>query len=130
MKRAREQIAVIVDEYGGTAGIVTLEDLVEEIVGDIEDEYDEGSEELKRLGDREFLVMGSVRIDDFNAFTGLSVAAEYSDTVAGFIAETLGSVAVAGTVLRAAGAEFVVESMTGNRIRKVRVRLLSDHAFH
>lgn len=129
MKLAREQIAVIVDEYGGTAGIVTLEDLVEEIVGDIEDEYDEGSEELKRLGDREFLVMGSVRIDDFNAFTGLSVAAEYSDTVAGFIAETLGSVATAGTALRAAGAEFLVESMTGNRIRKVRVRLLGDHAF-
>lgn len=129
MKLAREQIAVIVDEYGGTAGIVTLEDLVEEIVGDIEDEYDQGSEELKRLGDRDFLVMGSVRIDDFNTFTGLSVVSEYSETVAGFIAETLGSVATAGMTLRAAGAEFVVESMTRNRIQKVRVRLLPGHVF-
>ncbi len=123
MQRQRVHMAVVVDEYGGIAGLVTLEDIVEEIVGEIQDEYDQGEElpyEAQANGD--YLFQGRIDLDDFNEITTSSLPKEEADTLAGFIYSRLGRVPTSGESLRIDNVLLTVEQVIGRRIRKVRVQ--------
>lgn len=92
MQKHRTQIAVVVDEYGGTEGIITLEDLIEDILGNIRDEYDDEEDEIRRIDDGKFTVDGSTSLEDIEELTGVSLADCSSETVAGFILDKLGRI--------------------------------------
>ncbi|MDT0181200.1 hemolysin family protein [Microbacterium sp. ARD31] len=117
MRAEGHQIAVVVDEYGGTDGIVTLEDLVEEVVGEIFDEYDDA---VAPVGDRE-IIDGRLNLQDFSEATGITLPRGASDTVAGFVTERLGRLAVVGDTIDVDGATIQVTAMDRRRIAEVRV---------
>jgi CBS domain containing-hemolysin-like protein len=122
MKKLRTHMAVVLDEYGGTAGIVTIEDLIEEIVGDISDEYDViRTEEIETIREGEYIVDGSTRIEKLNEEIGIGIKSEYYDTVGGFIIEVLDRLPKQGESIECMNMEFVIENMERNRINKIRV---------
>jgi CBS domain containing-hemolysin-like protein len=124
MQKSKIHLAVVVDEYGGTAGIVTIENLIEEIVGDIQDEYDQEEEaEYIQHSEDEYTVDASMDLDDFNDLLHINLPTEDSDTLGGYIYSQLGRVPTAGeTVIDNDHLlELRVESVEGRRIRKVYV---------
>ena len=120
-------MAIVLDEYGVTAGMVTIEDLLEEIVGDIRDEYDEDEEQLvTRLSDQEYIVAGAMNLDDLNDALdleekGLSLESEDYDSVGGIIIELLPE--VGDEVTTENGIRLVVDSVEKNRIKNVHIYL-------
>jgi CBS domain containing-hemolysin-like protein len=122
-KRMKEHMAVVLDEYGGTAGIVTMEDLLEEIVGEILDEYDEPSPAEPTVVAGETTVSGSVHISEMNERFGLTVPPDDYTTIGGFIFGSLGRLPVVGDRVTAGGATFSVMAMDGRRIETVAVDL-------
>jgi putative hemolysin len=123
--RAQNQhMAIVVDEYGSMQGIVTLEDLLEEIVGEIEDEFDLPDESLERLDDRTIRVHGTFPIDDFNEQFGLSMPDEDYHTLAGFVFGQLGRAPAAGDAVTWNGLKFDVIEVDGQRIEKLQVEFL------
>ncbi len=123
MQKQKNHMAIVVDEYGGTAGLVTLEDIVEEIVGEIRDEYDVEQELVVPVSEREALVDGRAPFEDIRetfALDDLDSSAEY-ETLGGFIVHELGRFPKAGEEVRRSGVRFVVETVEGRRIRRVRV---------
>jgi CBS domain containing-hemolysin-like protein len=119
-------IAIVVDEYGGMAGLVTLEDIMEEIVGEIRDEYDQSEEELyQQVSPDEFLIQGRMDLDDVNELLGTHYSKEVADTLGGFIYGEMGRVPVGGEQVTVEGWTLTVEQISGRRIRKVRARRLS-----
>jgi putative hemolysin len=121
LQQKRIHLAVVVDEYGGTAGIVTLEDIVEEIVGDIRDEYDVNEESLfERSSEGEYVFDARINLDEVNELLELHLPTSESDSLGGFIYGQLGHVPAAGEKVPAGGMTFEVLSVTGRRIRKVR----------
>jgi CBS domain containing-hemolysin-like protein len=121
MKRRRLHIAIVVDEYGGTAGLVTMEDIIEEIVGEIEDEYDKDLPPIVRQSKNTFLVDGSVTISDLNDETGLDLPEEEFETVGGLIYDLVGSLPEKGRSIVYHQVTFVVEQVEGQRIVKVKL---------
>ncbi len=121
MKENRISIALVVDEYGGTAGVVTVEDLVEEIVGEIRDEYDAPEEEVEQLSSDEAIVDGRVGIDEINERFDTSLQKDDFDSVGGFIINELGRMPNAGDAVTVDGISMKVMSVAGRRIKKVRV---------
>lgn len=118
-------MAVVVDEYGGTAGVVTLEDIVEEIIGEIRDEYDRSEERAyHQTGQSEFMFSGGIDLDDVNQLTGAELTNETAETLAGFIYSQLGRFPSQGETLRAGGLDLTVEQLVGRRIRKVRATVV------
>jgi CBS domain containing-hemolysin-like protein len=115
------QVAVIVDEYGGTAGIITIEDVLEEIVGDIADEHEEDEVTIVDMGDGSWLVSGLVRVEEIEDKLGVELAGDDYETVAGMIFTTLGRVPKAGAVVTKNGWRFEVERADRRRIYRVRV---------
>src|ERR1051325_1397326 len=115
------QVAVVVDEYGGTAGIVTIEDIVEEIVGDIADEHEEEEVAVVDIGGGEYLVSGLLRIDDLEEMLEAELSSDDYETVAGLIFTTLGRVPKAGDTVKKNGYKFVVDRADRRRIYRVRV---------
>jgi putative hemolysin len=120
-KRLKEHMAVVLDEYGGTAGIVTMEDLLEEIVGEILDEYDEPAPPEAPNAEGETLVPGSLHIGELNERFGLTVPQEDYTTIGGFVFGSLGRLPVVGDRVSASGAVFTVREMDGRRIETVAV---------
>jgi putative hemolysin len=118
-------LAIVLDEYGGTAGLVTMEDLLEEIVGEILDEKDEPPEPEERESPDLVLVAGSTNIADLNERFGLSVPDEDYTTIGGFVFGVLGRLPVAGDRVVAGGAVFTVREMDGRRIETLAVDLHS-----
>jgi len=114
-------VAVVLDEYGGTAGLVTMEDLIEEIIGDIEDEYDNTSENIAIVQENEYIVEGSTRIEDFNEMVGTKLESDDVDTIAGYVLMVFGNFPQEGAVTEFDGMRMVVEEMDKNRIAKLRV---------
>ena len=125
MQARQVHMAVVVDEYGQTAGIVTMEDILEEIVGEIHDEYDENENELiKKLSDREYVIEGSMSLDDVNDHLGTHLESEDYDSLGGLVIEHLDRLPVAGDqVITSDGIRLVVDKLDKNRIENVRVFL-------
>ncbi len=122
MRIERTHMAIILDEYGGTAGIVTMEDLLEEIVGDIEDEYDaEEDDEIQVVKEDEYIVDGSVRISLVNDMIGTHIESEEFDSIGGVIIGQLGRLPEEGEIVEYENIRFTVESIDKNRIKKVRI---------
>lgn len=122
-KRLKEHLAVVVDEYGGTAGVVTMEDLLEEIVGEILDEYDEPEPEAMSTHGGETLVPGTTHISELNERFGLTVSDAEFTTIGGYVFGRLGRLPVVGDRVSAGGAVFTVQAMEGRRIAKLAVDL-------
>jgi putative hemolysin len=124
----RVHIAVVVDEYGGTAGLVTIEDLLEEIVGEIQDEFDTEEQKIVTDGDDAALVDGSASIDDVNEVLGLKLTTEEVDSVGGFIYEKLGRVPIVGDTVEVEGATLTVIAAHRRRVTRVRIKRVTDKA--
>ena len=125
MRRSGHHLAVVVDEYGGTAGIVTLEDLIEELVGDIRDEYDVGDEEAKRLRGGDIEVDGLLNLDDFAETTGHELPEGPYETVAGCLMARLGRLPRVGDAVEVDSVRLKVAKLDGRRVARVRVTALA-----
>jgi putative hemolysin len=121
MRRERAHLAIVADEYGGTAGIVTLEDLVEELIGDITDEYDTGEAPARRLPQGEVEADGLLNLDDFAEQTGIRLPEGPYETVAGYVLAALGELPSAGDAVQIPGYTITVTEMDGRRIARLRV---------
>ncbi len=115
----RQHMAIVLDEYGGTAGLVTLDDLMEQIVGEVRDAFDKSVPEIQRLPDGSALIDGLTPIEDVNEHFGLALRDENYDTIAGFVLGRLDRIAKVGDAVEADGARFKVEAMDGLRIARV-----------
>lgn len=115
------QVAIVIDEYGGTAGMITLEDLVEEIVGDIRDESDELFNEIEVVNEDEYLVRGSAEIDLINEMLGVKIESEDFDTIGGFVTGLFGRLPEAGEQIEFNNMKFIVEHVQKYRIEKLRI---------
>jgi putative hemolysin len=120
-RREGAHLAVVIDEYGGTAGIVTLEDLIEEVIGDIRDEYDLGDDAARTLRGGDVEVDGLLNIEDFAEETGIELPEGPYETVAGYILKVLGHLPAVGDEVEAGGARLRVSSLDGRRVDRVRV---------
>jgi putative hemolysin len=123
MREQREQLAMVVDEYGATAGIVSVEDILEEIVGEIQDEYDLPDATLTWLDDRTVLVSGSLTIDDANETLGIDLPQRGPRTLAGLTFDALGHRPTPGDTVELEGVQLRVDAMDGLRITQLRITL-------
>lgn len=115
-------MAIVVDEYGGTAGLVTLEDLLEEIVGEIQDEYDEEEPEYVQLGTDQFKIDAKMNLDDLNDLIDADIPTESVDTIGGFIYDLLGRIPETGEIVQWNAFDFIVEQIDGQRIARLKVK--------
>jgi putative hemolysin len=122
LQQRRVHMAIVVDEYGGMAGLVTIEDLLEEIVGEIQDEYDFEEPVFEFISDDEYIFDARMDLDDLNRLMHVELPTEDSDTLGGFIYTELGRVPAVGSMVSFADLDFTVESVAGRRIKKVRVQ--------
>jgi CBS domain containing-hemolysin-like protein len=122
MQKRRIHMSIVIDEYGGTAGLVTIEDILEEIVGEIQDEYDQGEEALiQALGENEWTIDARTNLSDINERLKSSIPIDESDTLGGFIYESLGKVPLPGDEVQHDDLLMKVVNVAGRRIGKVRV---------
>ena len=121
MKKDKSQMAIVVDEYGGTAGLITIEDLVEEIVGEIEDEYDEDESDIEVIKEDEYIIDGSKKISEVNELIGTNLESEEFDSIGGFIIGHLKILPEEHEVIEVDGVKLCIESLDKNRIKKIRV---------
>lgn len=121
MRTKSLSMAVILDEYGGTSGIVTLEDLLEEIVGEISDEYDDEIEEIKVIRDNEYIVEGSTKISDVNDMIGTNFESEDFDSIGGYVVGVIGRFPEKGETIEEKDVKFIIEETGRNRIEKIRI---------
>lgn len=115
MQARRQHVAAVVDEYGGTAGLITIEDLLEEIVGEITDEYDAAAVEVESLAEDVYRVSSRYPVDDLDELFGVAIEEEDVDSVGGLMAKHLGRVPIPGSVVEAHGLRFEAEQATGRR---------------
>jgi CBS domain containing-hemolysin-like protein len=120
-RRRRVHIAVVVDEYGGVSGIVCMEDIIEEIVGEIQDEFDEEREDVVRLGEDAWLCDARADLDDVNRETGLSLPDDDFDTLGGYVFALFGKIPSRYEKVSEGGLDFTVQDMDGHRITSVKI---------
>jgi putative hemolysin len=125
LQSTNNHMAMLIDEYGGFSGIVTIEDLIEEIMGNIFDEYDESAEEIKKIDQNTYLVDGLVSINDINEALNIELPSDNYDTIGGFVVNLMGSIPneEEHPVLEFEGMKFKVEKVNEKRIEKLKVRL-------
>ena len=129
MKNNSISMAIVLDEYGATAGLVTLEDLIEEIVGEIRDEYDADElNDIKKLSDREYSIDASIHLDDLNDALGLELQSEDYDSLGGLLIGILDRLPEEGEVVHDGDYIFTVESIDKNRIERIRLMLPEEEA--
>ena len=123
MRRRKEHMSIAVDEYGGTAGLVTIEDVIESLLGAIQDEYDEERPKIRRIDDRTFLLDGTLRLEELDRAFHLSYPGADAETVAGLLLQRFGRIPKNGDRLRGRQAEYVVVEATPTAIRAVKMIL-------
>ncbi len=128
MRRERAHLAVVIDDYGGTAGIVTLEDLVEELIGDIRDEYDIEQDHATKLPAGDVEVDGLLNLDEFTEQTGIELPEGPYETVAGYVLAALGDLPSAGDSVQVAGRTITVTELDGRRIARLLVAAVTPPA--
>lgn len=129
MRKASMSMAIVLDEYGVTAGILTMEDLLEEIVGDIRDEYDEDEEEnIQKIGPYEYMVLGTAKLDDINEALSLNIESDDYDSIAGHIINLLEHFPKPGESILEGNIKYTVKSMDKNRIEKILITVLKPEA--
>ncbi|KEI01311.1 HlyC/CorC family transporter [Clostridium botulinum] len=121
MRKQRISLTIVLDEYGGTVGLITMEDLVEEIVGDIEDEYDEHNIGIEVIKEDEYIIDGSIKIDEVNDMIGTNIESEDFDTIGGFVIGELGRFPEQGEMIEYMNLKFIIEEIDRNRIKKLKV---------
>ena len=127
LRKTQNNIAIVLDEYGATAGLITLEDMLEEIVGEIRDEYDEDEEDfIRRLGPLEYVVEASMHLDDLNDLLGLSLESEDYDSIGGFMIGMLDHLPEQGEEVTFQNLRLVADQVDGNRIDKVHIYLTEE----
>jgi CBS domain containing-hemolysin-like protein len=126
MQAQKFHLALVADEYGALAGLITLEDCLEELVGEIVDEHDDEESEVEHLGDGSYLVDGGMSIEDVNELLGIEVPDDDWETVAGFLFGTLEHVPAEGESVVHDGWRFAAAEVEGRRIRRVKVSLEPD----
>ena len=120
MRKAQNNIVIVLDEYGATAGLITLEDMLEEIVGEIRDEYDEDEEQsLVAISENEYMIEGSMRLDDLNDRLGLELESEEYDSIGGLMIGLLDHLPEEGESVDYENLHMAVEKMDKNRIDRV-----------
>lgn len=126
MQKNKFQIAIVVDEHGGTAGLITLEDIMEEIVGGLQDEFEaiEAEKEVEIIDESTFIVSGSTGIDEVNELIGVNLESEEFNTIGGFLFGLFGRLPKVGEQLRYQGLKFLILEMEGKRIDKIRITRL------
>ena len=117
----RVHMAIVVDEYGGVSGLVTIEDLLEEIVGEIRDEFEVGETQIETVNDREFLIDARVSIDEVNELLSVSVEGDGFDTLGGFVYQRLGKIPSPGDAVTYDGLTIEVISTVGRRLKRLKV---------
>jgi len=123
-RETRRHIAIVVDEYGGTAGLVTLEDLLEEIVGEVSDPFDEETPEIEILADGTAIVDGRTLLEDVNETLDVDLTTPYYDTIAGFVLDRLGRIPEVGDVIEEEGVRLTVLAMDGLRVSRLKIERL------
>lgn len=126
MQQKKVHMAIVVDEYGGTAGLITIEDLLEEIVGEIQDEYDRETPEIQPIGEDEYVVNARADLEDVSDVIGVPLPEDGADTLGGLIYTQLKRMPRPGEIVELPGVELQVLTMDGRRIRLVRVRVKRD----
>ena len=127
MQRQKQQIAILIDEYGGFSGIVTMEDIIEQVVGDIDDEYDEEEEIIDKVDDNIYLVDGDVDLDDLDEELGIDLVSETSETIGGFIIDMLGEIPDendVGRIVEFENYQFKIMAIQDRRIERVKIYIL------
>ena len=128
-QRRRVHIAVVVDEYGGTSGIVCLEDVIEEIVGDIQDEFDNEAEEIQAIGDGVYLADARVNLADLNERLGLALPEEEFDSLSGFVFDLFGRIPVKYEKMsHGNNVDFIIQHMEGHKIITVKIVIRAPKA--
>ena len=124
-KTTKNQLAIVIDEFGGTSGLITLEDVLEEIFGEVQDEFDEEEADTKQIGDNEYIVNAMLRVDELEEMFELeNIEEEDVDTVAGIVVKELGRIAEVNDVVIYEGLEFTVLEIDGARIMKLKIKKL------
>jgi len=123
MQTERIPMAIVLDEYGGTSGLLTLEDIIEEIMGDISDEYDEDDQEITLIREHEYVVDGSAKIDDVNEMIGTELTSEDYDSIGGYVMGLFDRIPEAGEQTKDGKVRFIVESLDKNRIEALRIHI-------
>lgn len=121
MRADRIHMMIVIDEYGGTEGIITIEDLIEEIVGDIEDEYDKDVKDIEVIQEDEYIVNGSVKLEAINELIGTHIESDDFDTIAGFVIGIIDRIPELGEVIEFEHIRFVIENIERNKIEKIRI---------
>ncbi|MDR1948570.1 MAG: hemolysin family protein [Spirochaetaceae bacterium] len=127
LRRRRVHIAVVVDEYGGVSGIVCMEDIIEEIIGDIQDEFDNEHEDILQLGEDSWLCDARVNLEDLSERIGVELPAEDFDTLGGFVFDLLGKIPVKYEKAVYSGHDFIIQDMEGHKINTVKIVLKREH---
>lgn len=127
LKKTSNNITIVLDEYGSTVGMITLEDLLEEIVGEIRDEYDEDEKDpIQKISDTEYMLEGMTKLDDFNELVNLNLESKEYDSMGGLVIEVLDKLPEEGDVVELPGVQIFVESVDKNRIEQLRVVLRNE----
>lgn len=130
LQKTKQHIAILIDEYGGFAGIVTMEDIIEEVMGDIDDEYDEEETEIVKVDENTYMIDGNTDLDDINDELGLELVSENNETLGGFIIELLGDLPdeeeKEDNVIEYENLVFKIESVKDRRIEKVKLYITPE----
>ncbi len=127
MKKTSVNIIIVLDEYGTTVGLITIEDLLEEIVGDIRDEYDSDEDEaFKKISDTEYVIQGQMKIDDLNEKLELNLKSENYDSIGGIIIENLDKIPVEGDSILLDNIRFTVQKLDKKRIDKIHINIITN----
>lgn len=127
LQKMKQQIAILIDEYGGFSGIVTMEDIIEQVVGDIDDEYDEEDEIIDKIDDKTYLVDGDVSLEDLDEELGIDLTSETSETIGGFLIDMLGEIPDendVGRIIEFEKYQFKIMAIQDRRIERVKIYIL------